>query len=409
MSGFIGGFLEKWPESVLARLLADKTTGGNILWAGSDRQDLGEGWGPDDQITLARAVSEEGAVMPRVDKEAELQASRVRARAEVFTPSWLCARMNDGIDGTCFHRAGAFGRSDNGKWVPNPDPVDFSGSDAGDWQGYVDQPRLEIACGEAPFLCSPRDAADGRDIPVAERAGFLDRKLRAVSENAADETEWDEWALRALQASYGYEYQGDSLLVARVNALETVDAHRRNYWGEGLGARQALRAATIIAWNLWQMDGLSNTPPSSAGTPEIEPLDLFDLAGISTEAKAMPCRVMDWRANKSKTYESTMKGSARMKKFYAVIGNPPYQGEAAEGNGRSAPLYNDFMDGAYEIGGKVELVTPARFLFNAGQTPKSWNRKMLHDPHLRVLDYEPDSSSVFSGVDIRGGGSGHLP
>ncbi len=89
-----------------------------------------------------------------------------------------------------------------------------------------------------------------------------------------------------------------------------------------------------------------------------------------------------------------------MKKFYAVIGNPPYQ---IEQNGRMLPIYDSFMDEAYRIGNNVELITPARFLFNAGQTKKEWNKKMLSDEHLKVLHYESDSSLYFSNVDIKGG------
>lgn len=90
------------------------------------------------------------------------------------------------------------------------------------------------------------------------------------------------------------------------------------------------------------------------------------------------------------------------KKFYAVVGNPPYQAEKDD-NGRQPPIYDRFMDEVYNVGERVELVTPARFLFNAGQTPSNWNEKMLADEHLRVLRYEADSSKVFPNTDIKGG------
>jgi hypothetical protein len=61
------------------------------------------------------------------------------------------------------------------------------------------------------------------------------------------------------------------------------------------------------------------------------------------------------------------------------------------------------MDEAYKIASCVELITPARFLFNAGQTPKSWNEKMLNDKHFKVLQYEPNASKVFSNTEIKGG------
>lgn len=91
------------------------------------------------------------------------------------------------------------------------------------------------------------------------------------------------------------------------------------------------------------------------------------------------------------------------KLFDYVIGNPPYQEETDSESTRKAPVYNDFMDAAYGISNVVELITPARFLFNAGQTSKSWNQKMLEDAHLKVLAYEQDALKIFPNTDIKGG------
>lgn len=91
------------------------------------------------------------------------------------------------------------------------------------------------------------------------------------------------------------------------------------------------------------------------------------------------------------------------KKFDVVIGNPPYQEEAQGGGTRDTPVYHQFMDAAYEVGNKVVLITPARFLFNAGFTPKAWNERMLADPHLTVPHYVPNSDQLFPGTDIKGG------
>ena len=92
-------------------------------------------------------------------------------------------------------------------------------------------------------------------------------------------------------------------------------------------------------------------------------------------------------------------------KFDFAIGNPPYQGEITQtGNAQFAPpVYNVFMEGAFSVAQKVELITPARFLFNAGSTPRNWNEKMLNDPHFKVLNYEADASKIFPNVDIKGG------
>ena len=91
------------------------------------------------------------------------------------------------------------------------------------------------------------------------------------------------------------------------------------------------------------------------------------------------------------------------KRFDVVIGNPPYQ-EETQGGGRFAtPVYHLFMDAAYAVAEKAVLITPARFLFNAGQTPKAWNAKMLADPHLSVPYYAPNSDDLFPGTEIMGG------
>lgn len=91
------------------------------------------------------------------------------------------------------------------------------------------------------------------------------------------------------------------------------------------------------------------------------------------------------------------------KKFDVVIGNPPYQDESSGTATYAMPMYHLFMDAAYEVGKKVVLITPARFLFNAGYTPKAWNRAMLDDPHLTVPLYVPNSDDLFPGTDIKGG------
>lgn len=91
-------------------------------------------------------------------------------------------------------------------------------------------------------------------------------------------------------------------------------------------------------------------------------------------------------------------------KFDYIIGNPPYQDETLGDNkGYAPPIYHLFLDESYRIGEKVELIHPARFLFNAGSTPKAWNEKMLNDPHLKVVRYEQDASAIFPNTSIMGG------
>ena len=90
-------------------------------------------------------------------------------------------------------------------------------------------------------------------------------------------------------------------------------------------------------------------------------------------------------------------------RFTSVIGNPPYQDRSFGDNDFAPPIYHLFMDSSYSISDRVMLITPGRFLFNAGSTPKAWNSKMLKDPHLKVMSYEAKSSAIFPNTDIMGG------
>jgi len=89
-------------------------------------------------------------------------------------------------------------------------------------------------------------------------------------------------------------------------------------------------------------------------------------------------------------------------KFDAVVGNPPYQ-ESTDGYNRQEPIYQYFYDSAESIGEKYCLISPARFLFNAGLTKKEWNLKMLNHPNLRVVYYNSNSNELFQNTDIKGG------
>lgn len=122
--------------------------------------------------------------------------------------------------------------------------------------------RLEITCGEAPYLCNRYDAVIGEyNENVKYRIGMLDRKLRIVSENTKDSKDWILWAKIALRATYGFEWQGDNLLLAREAIFFTFEEHYIAQFGEKKFNQNKMRmmpgAAYIISWNVWQMDGLT--------------------------------------------------------------------------------------------------------------------------------------------------------
>ena len=394
---------------LLEVLLVDHSTQKNIFWATDSYVAEGDGYGWHDSITVSAITGKHGSIiMPRALKTRDEQLRRSRQMAEVFTPAWLVKKMNDAIDDE-WNRA-----QDGRKDELEP------------WQRYVLTMELEISCGEAPFLTSRYDTVTAKPIPIDERVGLLDRKLQRVNTFATD-AEWTRWALLALAHVYGYEWQGDNLLLAREALLATfVDYHEQRF--SCRPAKDIIRkAAEIIAWNVWQMDGLKAVVPASCHDEKTVEAGLFETIETITpcagcqkddvlQHNGQPCRLRRWLPSATETPDSfecnytdfiTKKHKTYHKRkwlmrFDFVVGNPPYQQEK-EDNGRQPPVYDKFMEAAYHVSGKVLLITPARFLFNAGQTQKEWNKKMLSDPKLKVLMYEQDSSKVFPYTDIKGG------
>ena len=130
-------------------------------------------------------------------------------------------------------------------------------SEKKNWKNYVDARRLEISCGEAPYIVSRYDTVTGKEIPLKERIGLLDRKLRVVNENTTEEEEWFKWVKRAYESIYGYEYQGDSLLIARENLFYTFVENMEYKFSHKPTEKQMKIIARIISWNIWQMDGIT--------------------------------------------------------------------------------------------------------------------------------------------------------
>ena len=207
-------------------------------------------------------------LQPRVLKAQAEQQERTKAHVEVFTPSWVCNQMNNFCDEEWFGRKDVFNSQDGHSWSATPEPIHFPTKKVKVplWKRYIDSRRLEITCGEAPFIVSRYDAATGVEIPIPQRIGLLDRKLRVVNENATSEEEWLVWTLRAFQSVYGYEYQGDNLILARINLLMTFVEYLEDRWKRQPTIKELKKVANVIAWNLWQMDGLKGTVP--LGEPE---------------------------------------------------------------------------------------------------------------------------------------------
>ena len=377
---------------VLDLLLQDKSTKKNIIWATDTYEEFGEGFTDKVQMLTNVLLLRPDIIRPRIQKSLEAQAQRTRKKAEVFTPAWLCNRMNNHCDEEWFGRSSVFNtEKEDHTWTVTEGRIDFPKRKK--WQNYVDSRRLEITCGEAPYLVSRYDVSNGELIvPLVRRIGMLDRKLRIVNENTDTYEEWLKWTIRAFEASYGYEYQGDNVLIARINLLLTFVEYYEERWGRSPNDKLLEQIANKIAWNIWQMDGLKGSIPMGALYKQYHQLTIFDVFGMEDASREIvpeeyiPCSIFDWRGqNKSIDFNAFREGRNGSMKFDYIIGNPPYQDETVGDNATYAPqIYNRFMDASYEIAQSVILIHPARFLFDAGSTPKAWNKKMLDDAHFKI-------------------------
>ena len=275
---------QEMPE-VLTQLLRDHTTRKNIFWATHDYESLGAGFDYKDEILPERVTGEYGEViMPRVLKSKKLQTERSKDMAEVFTPSWVCNAQNNLVDEAWFGRKDVFNVEDpeTHTWKTNPEKITFP--EGKTWKDYVRATRMEMTCGEGPYLVSRYDTTTGEAIPVKDRIGLLDRKLRVVSENVDESGEWLEWAQKAFMNVYGFEWQGDNLLLAREALLYTFIEFYQEKFDKAPLVKSINYIAYIISWNIWQMDGLKGVVPDSCHE-EMEMMDLF-----SGEGKVKPCQ-----------------------------------------------------------------------------------------------------------------------
>ena len=233
-------------------LLQDRTTDENIIFA----EDEYEGYSLTDHYTedIMKELIASKQLNYRVRKSLEHQKSRTKKNAEVFTPSWICKQMIDMCE-----------------------PPE-------DWQKFVQSTWLEITCGECPYLVNLYDSTTGEKVPIDKRIGVLDRKFRLINTHIVQEDftnersykrKWIDTMYDAMRSTYGYEFQGDNLFIARVNVLRCFVENFYVKWNKMPPDATIRKAIEIIQWNLWQMDGLKDTVPFSD----------------------TPAKIMDWKLN----------------------------------------------------------------------------------------------------------------
>ncbi len=314
--------LDKWPISIcISELLKDHNTGSNIKICNSDYPIA-------ESTELTLDLLQKLDIKRRIDKSKETQLNRQKVKAEVFTPILVVRKMNDYL----------FKHIDD----------------------LINAKILEITMGEGAFLCSRYDHFTGDPIDIENRVGIIDRKLQCATSI--------EQFYKCYESTFGYELQGDSLLLARVNMLFAFCEYVKHKLKRKPTNIELIKVSKIIACNLWQMDGITKEIP-------------FE---------------------KSKSlFHKTVKPKNLKIRFEYAVGNPPYQRLEGGNNLSYMPsIYHLFMDSAYSMADRVLLITPARFLFNMKTTPVEFNQRMLNDPYFKVICYS--RNTVFN-LDIRGG------
>lgn len=302
--------LSKKDRELIKILLKDRTTKKNIIWGTNDYRIYGKNYTKDSQIMVEFIInSKDGIIKPRAEKNKNQQQSRARNKGEVFTPSWVCNKQNNLIDTAWFGYENIFNKEIENGWKTLEQKVEFK-DEFKTWKEYVKLIRLEVACGEAPYITSRYDTVSGEFIFVKDRIGLLDRKLRIIGENVVDENEWIKWAIEALKSIYAYDFQGDNVLLARENILYTVKDFYEDKFKNELNINIIREMGKIVSWNIFQMDGIKFVVPESCKNNKKIEYSLFGekiaekkCEGCKNNGKyahsGIYSKIMDWEKNKA--------------------------------------------------------------------------------------------------------------
>lgn len=310
-------------SELLSLLLIDRSSGKNIIWATDNYAPNGTGFQRYDHIEVSALIGSNGNVVkPRVEKSKAEQLERIKQKAEVFTPSWVCNKQNNLVDNAWFGVDGVFNIEQEKGWTATEGRIAFPSVTGKTWEDYVQDVRLEITCGEAPYLVSRYDTVTGEFIDLPQRIGLLDRKMRVVAENTDTEDAWHKWATIAFQSIYGFDWQGDNVLLARENLLLSYIDYYYASFGKEPDIPCLRKIAEILSWNIWQMDGLKYVIPESCKDIEDGQLSLFTITPEKRPCEGcikndplrhtgIYCMIMDWKENKPVRFVSLLKNGAK--------------------------------------------------------------------------------------------------
>lgn len=281
---------EQTPD-ILDILLIDRTSSAagktkNIIWANENYFDLGKDYAANAQIKPELITGQMGhIIMPRALKSRELQKERTKSKAEVFTPTWIVKKQNDVLE------------------------YDYLNDSL---ESYVKRKWLEITCGEAPYMATRYDMETGDVIPLLERVGFVDRKLKRINAEIENNAEWQRLVEEAFKSSYGFEWNGDSLLLARENLLYTYRDYYFDKWQAEPTEGLLKEIAEIISYNIFQMDGLKYIIPFTEKREKViqTQMALFDDEVPKEEwiiRAGKRVKIMNWDTRKMEFFDKGLK------------------------------------------------------------------------------------------------------
>lgn len=276
-------------DDVMDILLIDRTNSTkskitNIIWANNNyikygRNDFSE----KAQILPSRINKDLGELIkPRALKAKDIKFTRTKDRAEVFTPTQIVKSQNDEVD--------LMYKND-------------------DFLTYISRKWLEVTCGEAPYMTSRYDMETGELIQVENRVGFVDRKLRRINSYIKyNHLKWHENAIDSYKASYGFELNGDSLFLARLNLVLTYIENYYKTFDMIPSIENVVEIATIISYNVFQMDGVTFTIPFSETKKKVRhiQISLFDDIDDEVAEEVIPGKkvmIMNWETNKMEQFD----------------------------------------------------------------------------------------------------------
>lgn len=310
MKNYISHIYKTYPD-VIDILLKDNTTGKNIFWATDDYKDLGKGYQYNECLKINTIIkNNEDIIIPRSFKNKKIQKQRSQNKAEVFTPTWVVNIQTNIFDKKYFGKENVFNIEDkeNKTWIPILDKIEFPENKT--WIEYIEKYCLEITCGEGAYLTTRYDKITGDYIPINIRVGILDKKIRILNENIDKQEEWIKYIKNIYKSVYGYDWQGDNVLLTRINLIYTFIDNFKYKFNKEPDIKDVIELSKIISWNIWQMDGLKCVIPNSCkdiidettciidGTKTIETICCKGCKSQNIlEHNGIYCKIMDWGDN----------------------------------------------------------------------------------------------------------------